>query len=82
MLRLKQVEKTHVETQEELELTLNDFFIDLLEDPDHNRYEAQTKVLQHILRVKTDEHNFMLIKPIEMDEVEAVVKQMVDDKAP
>ena len=38
--------------------------------------------MRHIPKVITEEHNFMLMKPIEMEEVEADAKQMVDDKAP
>ena len=40
MVRLKMVDGTHAETQEELELTLNDFFVDLMEEPDYDRNEA------------------------------------------
>ena len=73
MVRLKRVDETHVETQEELEHTLNGFFADLLKEPDHDRNEAQAKVLWHIPRVINDEHNFMLMKIIEMEEVEDAV---------
>ena len=45
-------------------------------------YEAQTKVLRHIPRVIENEHNFILMKEIEMDEVEAIVKKMAVDKSP
>ena len=38
--------------------------------------------MRNIPKVITEEHNFMLMKPIEMEEVEAYAKQMVDDKAP
>ena len=38
--------------------------------------------MRHIPKVITEEHNFILMKPIEMEEVEADVKQMIDDKAP
>ena len=74
MVRLKKEDETLAETQEELELTLNNFYADLLEEPDHDRSEAHTKVLRHIPKVITNEHNFMLMKPIEMEEVEVVVK--------
>ena len=80
MLQLKQEDKTHVETQEELELTLNDFFTDLLEELDYNQNESQMKVLQNIPRVITNERNFMIMKPIKMEEVKEVVKQMANDK--
>ena len=35
--------------------------------------------MQHIPKVIMEEHNFMLLKPIEMEKVEADVKQMAND---
>ena len=79
---MKTEEGTIVETQEEFELTLNSFFSNILEEPNWDCEAAQMKVLWHIPKVIIEEHNFMLLKPIEMEEVEAVVKQIANDKAP
>ena len=78
---MKQEDRTIAETQEELEHTLNTLFSHLLEEPYCDWNEAHAKVLWHISRVITNEHNFMLMKPIEMEEVEAIVKNMADEKA-
>ena len=60
---------------------MNSFFSKLLEEPDWDREDSQWKVFQHIPKVITEEHNLMLMKPIELEEVEVVVKQMANDKA-
>ena len=81
MGRMKKEDGTIAETQEDLEHTLNTFFTNILEEPDWDRVEDQREVMRHIPKVITEEHNFMLMKLIEMEEVEAVIKQMADDKA-
>ena len=80
MERMKTEEGNIVETQENMEHTLNTFFVSLLEEPNWVRDVAQREVLWHIPKVITEEHNFMLLKPIEMEKVEEDVKQMVNDK--
>ncbi len=40
------------------------------------------EVLQHIPKIITDDHNFMLMKPIDLEEVEMVVKKITVDNAP
>ena len=61
--------------------TLNGFYVDLLEEPDINCQEAQEQVLNHIPKVIMVDHNILLMKPIDMDELEAVVKQLAANKA-
>ena len=70
-----------VETQEELETTLNSYFSKILQEPDKDKEESQREVLINIPKLITDEHNQILGKSIEMAEVETVVKQMEKDKA-
>ena len=82
MVRLKRIDGTYGETQIELEQTLNGFYADLMEEPDINLQEMQEHVLNHIPKVITTDHNIMLMKPIDMDELEATVMQMEADKAP
>ena len=77
---MKREEGTIVKNQEELEPTLNTFFTNLLEELDWDWYTAQREVMWHIPKVIMEEHNFMLLKPIEMEKVEADVKQMANDK--
>ena len=65
MVQLKRVDGTHAKTQEEMELTLKDLFVNLLEEPDHNKYEAQTKVLlilAHDLGTRNQNHQRIINK--------------------
>ena len=73
MARLKIEEGHIVETEEDLELTLNSFFVKLLEEPDWDRDVAQREVLRYIPKFIIEEHNFMLLKPIELEEDDIVV---------
>ena len=81
LIRLGTEEGLIKEPQEDLEQSLNSFFSNLLEEPDEDKSTSQREVLRHIPQVITEEHNLLLLKPIEMDEVEEVVKQMAKDKA-
>ena len=69
MVCLKRTDGTYLDTQIELEQTLNGFYVDLLEEPDINHQEAEEKVLNHIPKVIMVDHNIMLMKPIDMDEL-------------
>ena len=53
-----------------------------MKESEGDREEAQREVFRHIPKIISDEHNHMLGKPIEMEEVEASIKQMAKDKAP
>ena len=55
-----------VESQEDLENTLNSFFANILEEPVGDRDAAQREVLRHIPKVISEEHNLMLGKSIAM----------------
>ena len=61
---------------------VNSFFSNLLEELDEDRESSHIEVLRNIPQVITEEHNILLMNPIEMEEVEEVVKQMAKDKAP
>ena len=82
MDRLKKEDGSIVESQEELETTLNSYFTKLLQEPERDREEAQREVLSHIPKIIMEDHNQMLKKSIEMVEVENAVKQMAKDKSP
>ena len=71
-----------VEEQKELEETLNSFYADLLEEPAVDRRQAQSEIYSHIPRIITQEHNQILMRPVELPELEEVVKQMARDKSP
>ena len=64
-----------------MEITLNSYFAKLLEEPNWDRDASQREVLSHIPQVITEDHNLLLLKPIDLEEVEDVVKKMSNDKA-
>ena len=56
----------NVETQEELETTLNSYFSKILEDLEEEKEEAQREVLSHIPKLIMDEDNHILGNYIEL----------------
>ena len=47
-----------------------------------DRRQAQVEIFSHIPKLITQEHNQILMRPVEMQELEVVVKQMARDTAP
>ena len=82
IVRLKKEDGSVVEKQKEIEETLNSYYADLLEEPNVDRRQAQSEIFRHIPRIITQEHNQILMRPVEMPELEEVVKQMARDKSP
>ena len=64
MDRLKKEDGSIVETQEDLENTLNHYFANLLQEPDRDREEAQREVLRHIPKLITEDHKKVLGKAV------------------
>jgi len=52
------------------------------QEPNFNRMLAINKLTKNIPKIITEEHNDLLIKPISLQEVEEVVQQLKDGKAP
>jgi len=71
-----------LDTQEDLEKELNTFFKDLLEEPGFDRGGAIENVLRFKPRKIMDAQNEMLLRPIDRQELDEVVKQMEKGKAP
>jgi len=80
--RLKKEDGSVVESQSEIEETPNEYFQDLLEEPDVHQGTAREEVLRHILAVINEVQNSLLLQPIEMPELEEAMCRMADDKAP
>ena len=53
---------------------MNSFFSNLLEEPNEDQEASQREVLRNIPQVITEEHNLVLVKPIQMEEVKEVLK--------
>ena len=74
LTRLRTEEGPIAESYEDMERTVNSFFSNLLEELDEDREASQREFLRHIPQVIMEEHNLLLMKPIEMEEVEEAVK--------
>jgi hypothetical protein len=57
-------------SHEDLEMTLIDYYRDLLTEPLPNRFEAIAKVTQHVPSLVTPEKNSALLRPITIEEVD------------
>ena len=71
-----------LEEHQEITNELTWHFSQLLTELNHERQEAIHKVTQCIPSLVNNEHNHSLMKPITMQEVEAIVEQMVDGTSP
>jgi len=65
-----------------LEQELNTFFKELLEEPSVDRGGAIEHVMRFIPRKITDAQNEALLRPIDRQDLDEVVKQMDIGKAP
>eukprot|EP00253_Pinus_taeda_P031749 PITA_31749 len=52
------------------------------QEPNINRTEEIETIVKNIPKLVTEEHNTLLLKPVELEEVEAVVKLLKPGKAP
>jgi hypothetical protein len=73
IFRLNIEDGQYVETQLEIEQTLNTFFNDLLEEPNLNRDRAIEHITQHVPSLVTWEKNNLLMSLVEMKELEEEV---------
>eukprot|EP00253_Pinus_taeda_P029733 PITA_29733 len=66
---------------EEIELKLLNYFKQTHQEPQVDRMQAIGKITKNIPKVITEEHNQLLLRPIDLQEVENVVHQMKEGKA-
>ena len=52
-----------------------------MEEPNTNRNRAMNEILEHIYALVTHDQNELLRRPMELVELEEVVKQMKNDKS-
>lgn len=69
------------ETHEEIEREFVNYFKKAHQEPQINRSNAIEKITRHIPKLIIEEHNQLLLRPIELQEVEAAVYQLKDGKA-
>ena len=71
-----------LEVHEDVEHEFKEYFQDILREPPGDRNQAIHSVTQHIPKIITAEHNNMLLRPVTLQEVEEVMTQLKDGKAP
>jgi ATP phosphoribosyltransferase len=70
------------ESHKEIEYTLVNHFEGIAHEPNHDRNEAMQRITQHIHSLVTEEQNVNLNKPITKEEIDQVVREMPNGKAP
>lgn len=78
-LQNKQGER--LEKHEDIERELINHFKTVHQEPPIDRQPAINKILQHIPKIITEEHNQLLLRPVTMLEVESTSDQLKDGKA-
>lgn len=71
-----------VEKDEEIEKELLNYFKQMHREPNSDRSQAIEKITQNIPKLISDEHNQMLLKPVDLPEVEFAVRQLKAGKSP
>lgn len=65
-----------VEKHEEIELKLLNYFKQAHQEPQVDRMQAIGKITENIPKLVTEEHNQLLLRPVNLQEVENVVHQL------
>lgn len=71
-----------IETHEGIEQVFLNYFKKMNQEPNINRTNAIEKIIRHIAKLITEEHNTLLLKPISLQEVDDAVHQLKAGKAP
>ena len=71
-----------LEVHEDIENKLREYFQNILREPEGNRNQAIQSITQHIPKIITGDHNFMLLQPVTLHAVEQAMAQLKDGKAP
>ena len=71
-----------METHEEIESTFVTHFKKVHQEPHINRSIAIEKITRNILKLIIEEHNQLLLRTVDLQEVEATVRQLKAGKAP
>lgn len=73
---------TKIETHEGIEQEFLNYFKKMNQEPIINRTKDIDKIIRHIRRLITEDHNTLLLKPISLQEVEMAVNQLKTGNAP
>jgi hypothetical protein len=70
------------ESHQDIENTLVNHFQGIDKEPNQDRSEAIQRITQHIPKLVTEDQNVSLRKPIAKEEIDQVVQEMPNGKAP
>jgi len=79
---IKNEQGERIETHEGIEEEFLRYFKKSHQEPNIDRLPTIEKILPNIPKLITEEHNLLLLKPIQMQEVESAVKQLKAGKDP
>lgn len=71
-----------VETHEDIESEILNYFKQAHQEPQIGKSQAIEKITRNIPKVITEEHNQLLLRPVDLQEVETIVRQLKEGKAP
>ena len=80
--KLKARDGTILEEQRSIEQELIRYYLELLSKQEDEDQRSRRKINQHIPKLVTQDHNSLLMRPIEREEVEEVVMQMEKGTTP
>jgi exonuclease III len=82
ILKIKDQDGIERESHKEIETTLVNHFHGIAQEPNKDRTEAIQRITQHIPHLVTEEQNNNLNKPIVEEEIDQVIQEMPNGKAP
>lgn len=82
ILQLQNQQGERMEEHDDIERELITHFKYVHQEPQVNRQSAINKILQHVPKIITEEHNQLLLRLVTLLEVESTLDQMKDGKAP
>jgi len=82
IFHLQNAQGRRVESHEEIESEFLNYFKQVHKEPNTDRLQDIRKITRHIPKLITEEHDQLLLRPIDLSEVEAAAHQLKDGKAP
>jgi ATP phosphoribosyltransferase len=70
------------ESHKDIETTLVNHFHGIAQEPNQDRMKAIQRIIQHIPLLVTEEQNNNLNRPIKEEEIDQVLQEMPNGKAP
>jgi hypothetical protein len=81
ILKIRDQEGIERYSHQDIESSLVNHFQDIAREPNLDQTEAIHRILRHIPRLVTEEHNINLRKPISLEEVDQVIQEMPNGKS-